>query len=145
MLFIVALISILILSLLQETLVGGSLVLMWVVAMGFSYKDSKALVWSFVAGLVVDVTGGGRLGMRAIEYLLVVAGVRLLADRLPRKNVIVVSALVVGLCVGESLALGRILSVSRLVFSVAAFWIFLWINTWVSERGADRGRLRLKD
>jgi len=134
---------ILILALLQEVAFSVRLVVPMIVAMGLVMPQRRLVVWSFVAGLLVDLVRGGMLGTLVIFYLILGAVLVLFLSKVGRGNMVLVSFLVAILVAGEMLFLGQGFRLGLIGLSVGAFWLLQVVNVWLWSFEESRGELRL--
>ena len=137
------LVLVLVVVLAQEVALGIAVVLPWIAAMGFSFQARRVLGWSFVAGVLVDLTRGTRLGMAALFYLAVAGVVLVLATRIRRRNIVVLSLVIAGLAIAETLVFEGRIDLSRALVAVGLFWLLLPLALRLTEE-TDEEDLRLR-
>ena len=134
--------TILILSLLQTAGVVVPLVLPWILVIGINFSKREALVWAFLAGLLVDFVGGNTLGISSGFYLAVITMLFLVIKFLPKRSFLLFSfLLVIFELVEQWLFVGGI-NAWRVLAGVGIFWIVQPFVRRLSE--LKRGKMAVK-
>lgn len=142
MILFILFVSILILSLLQTAGVIVPLVLPMILAIGVNFSKRDALVWCFVAGLLVDFVGGNMLGISSAFYLAVITALLLVLKFLPKRNFLLLSFLLVAFELVEQWLFVGGVNVWRILAGVGVFWV---VQPFARRLGElERGKMAVK-